>query len=815
MNTFTFDKKWTLASTFLGEKTIAAELPGDNYHALLVAGVIPDPYYGKNELLMQEIWKHDWEFSQTFNVPEELFENEYIYLTMSMIDTFCTCTLNGVEIFKTGNQFAAQKVEVKKFLKPTDNQIKFYIQNPMIEIEKRKKVAPDYGMLRHTILQGTNLIRKTMCHGGWDWGVRLPICGIYDDIKLVGINKSRIDALYNKQIHENDKVILTAVAELFAPESCEDEFTFSIDGQVKTIKAELKKGKNKVSCDFVIENPRFWYPNGYGEQNLYDLMVENSCQQVTKLAGLRTMELVREKDEIGCSFYFKVNGIRVFGKGADFVPCDAMASCQTEDVYEDLINSAVKANMNMLRVWGGGQYEKDCFYDLCDKKGILIWQDLMFCCAMYPADDWFVDEVAEELDYQIPRLRSHACIAIYCGDNECLGATRWFGPENNEKNLQRFINLNKRLVELMDKHDVEQIFWPSSPCGGPGNFGDNWKDDTQGDMHFWEVWNGGKNFDAYYTIKPRFCSEFGFEAFPSMEQILSFCPADDLNLFSSTMSLRQKCFKHNAPILGMFEMLFKLPLTMEGIVYQSQVQQAIAIKAGVEYWHAHQPRCMGAIYWQLNDNWPTVSWASIEHGGKWKQLNYHAKRFFAPVSGVMFKDTDGDIKHYVINDFPYAVKLKATLNCRSIISGEVLSSESCELELDATSSKLVKNYGSKFDNDFNAEEVYYELVTENLNDKTIHKNEFFTVLYKELKLQKTEVTAEVKEENGKFLVELSTEAPALYVTCDAVGIKGTFSDNSILLAPQEKVVLEFEPKEKCDAQKLAASLTIDHLQKYY
>jgi beta-mannosidase len=265
----------------------------------------------------------------------------------------------------------------------------------------------------------------------------------------------------------------------------------------------------------------------------------------------------------------------------------------------------------------------------------------------------------------------------------------------------------------------------------------------------------------------------------------------------------------------MFEMLFKLPLTMEGIVYQSQVQQAIAIKAGVEYWHAHQPRCMGAIYWQLNDNWPTVSWASIEHGGKWKQLNYHAKRFFAPVSGVMFKDIDGDIKHYVINDFPYAVKLKATLNCRSIISGEVLSSESCELELDATSSKLVKNYGSKFDNDFNAEEVYYELVTENLNDKTIHKNEFFTVLYKELKLQKTEVTAEVKEENGKFLVELSTEAPALYVTCDAVGIKGTFSDNSILLAPQEKVVLEFEPKEKCDAQKLAASLTIDHLQKYY
>ena len=804
-----------MSSTFLGEKVVKAELPGDNYYALLQAGIIPDPYYGKNELLMQEIWKHDWVFSQIFDVPEEVLNSEHIYLSMSMIDTFCTCTINGVEIFKSGNQFAAQNVEVKKVLKPTGNKIQFHIQNPMIEIQKRKEIASDYYMIRHTILQGTNLIRKTMCHGGWDWGISLPICGIYDEIKLIGVDKSRIDALYNRQKHENGKVELTAVAEVFAPINCEDEFTFETDGQVKTIKTTLKSGKNKVECNFIIENPRLWYPNGYGEQNLYDLICCNQNMKVTKLAGLRTMELVTEKDEIGSAFYFRVNGVRIFGKGADFVPCDAMASCQTEDVYEDLLDSAVKANMNMLRVWGGGQYEKECFYDLCDKKGILIWQDLMFCCAIYPADDWFIDEVAEELDYQIPRLRSHACMAIYCGDNECLGATKWFGPEHNEKNLKRFIALNKRLTELMDKYELEQVFWPSSPCGGPGNYGDNWHDDTRGDMHFWEVWNGGKNFDAYYTIKPRFCSEFGFEAFPSMEQIKSFCPPEELNLFSSTMSLRQKCFKHNAPILGMFEMLFKLPLTIDGLVYQSQVQQAIAIKAGVEYWHAHQPRCMGAIYWQLNDNWPTVSWASIEHGGKWKQLNYHAKRFFAPVSGVMFKDTDSEIKHFVINDLPYEIKVKATLNCRSIITGEILSSQVDEFALNPTSSKLVRNYGEKIDNNFAPEDVYYEIITENLTDKTTHVNNFFAVIYKELKLQKAEVTAQVRENNGKFEVELATTAPVLYVTLDAVGIKGTFSDNSILIAPQDKVILSFEPKEECSIEKLQKSLIVDHLAKFY
>ena len=239
-NIYKFSSEWEMGSTFLGDKIVKAELPGDNYYSLWQAGVIPDPYYGKNELLVQEVWKHDWVFSQSFDVPESVLKNEYIYLTMSMIDTFCTCTLNGVEIFKSGNQFACQKVEVKKFLKATDNKIQFYIQKPMDEIEKRKSIAPDYNMIRYTILYGTNLIRKTMCHGGWDWGISLPICGIYDEIKLVGINKSRIDALYNKQKHEKGKVELTAVAEVFAPVACEDEFTFEIDGQVKTIKTTPK-----------------------------------------------------------------------------------------------------------------------------------------------------------------------------------------------------------------------------------------------------------------------------------------------------------------------------------------------------------------------------------------------------------------------------------------------------------------------------------------------------------------------------------------------------------------------------------------------
>ncbi len=814
-STFFFDTQWQMKSDFLQGKSIPAELPGDNYHALLQAGLIPEPYFGKNEKNVQEARKFGYEFYKTFNVPENVLNSDYIYLEAAMVDTFCTCFINGREVFKSCNQFAVQRAEVKSYLKAGDNLIQFKIDAVEPGIAERKKIAPDYDMIRHTVLQGTNLLRKSMCHGGWDWGISLAICGIYDQIKLIGVNKSRVDALYNKQKHEDNKVYFTAVAEVFAPADAEDEFTFEIDNQTKTVKAALKKGKNKVSCDFVIENPRLWFPNNYGKPELYDLSVSTGKQKITKLAGLRTIELVHEADEIGKSMFFKVNGMRIFGKGADFIPCDAMASGQTEEVYRNLIESAARANMNMIRVWGGGQYEKECFYDLCDRNGILVWQDLMFCCAIYPADDWFVDEVAEELEYQIPRLRSHACIALFCGDNECLGATKWFGKDRDEMNMQRFIKLNKRLTELMAQYDVEQKFWPSSPCGGPGSFVDGWKNDTTGDMHYWEVWLRGKNFNSYYEIKPRFCSEFGFEAFPSYELIKSFCPEDELNLFSRTMSMRQKCPLGNAPIISMFEKLFKLPNSIEGIAYQSQVQQALAIKTGVEFWHANQPRCMGTVFWQLNDNWPTVSWSSIEFGGKWKQLQYHAKRFFAPVSGVLFRENGEDAKLYAVNDRPFSVEIKQIVNVRSLVDGAVLNSETFTFSLDKFTSKEVKNYGYAFENGCDPENVFYEIITENLTENTIHKNEYFDTAFKDLKLQKAAVIAEVKESDGKFYVEISTDKPALFVNLDTPSIKGNFSDNSFAVVPGENVVVEFTPESECDAETLQKIITIDHLAKYY
>ncbi len=310
-----------------------------------------------------------------------------------------------------------------------------------------------------------------------------------------------------------------------------------------------------------------------------------------------------------------------------------MSLRQKESVYRRLIDDARKANINMLRIWGGGQYEKDVFYEICDELGILLWHDLMFACSLYPSINWFLREVANEIAYQIPRLQHHPCIALWCGDNEVIGALQWYeeSKKNRDKYVANYLRLNDFVGSKCKEYDPTRVFWPSSPCSGSMDFSDNWHDDRSGDIHYWDVWHGGKSFEAYYDVTPRFCSEFGFQSFPVLPTVAQYAEKSQWNITAAHMKHHQKNKRGNSIMLEMCSRYFRMPESFEQHLYISQVQQACAMQIGIEYWRTMRPVCMGTLYWQLNDNWPGASWSSIDYTGRWKLLHYQLKKSFEPV----------------------------------------------------------------------------------------------------------------------------------------------------------------------------------------
>ena len=647
------------------EELVAANVPGDNHSALLAAGRIPDPYYGRNELQVQWIGEKDWEYSREFKVTESLLACESVYLNFDTVDTFAEVSVNGIRVGVTENMFRRYRFEIRHALKTGVNNIRVLIRSAAKEAAAVAAAQPmeiPYSKSCNTVPY-INHIRKVQCHAGWDWGITLMVSGIYGQTFIQGVENARIEHVNCAQKHRNGKCEVTAVAGLHAVKAGKVKVNFSFDGKEKKVSVQLIPGLNLVKAVFEIDKPRLWWPSGHGEQELYKLSVSTGDECAERMIGLRTVEVVREKDERGVGMKFRINGRDIFCKGANWIPADAMPERMTRERYDNLLSSAVAANMNMIRVWGGGQYENEIFYDLCDQKGLLVWHDMMFSCALYPATDEFIDNVKAELDYQIRRLNSHPCMALWCGDNECVGAMKWYdvARKNPITYAINYDRLNRELERAVERLAPEFTFWTSSPCGGPGNYNDGWHDDSCGDMHYWEVWHGSKSMEAYFEVTPRFCSEFGFQSFPSREIFDTFGTEADTNVFSPVMNHHQKCHKGNANIIGMIAKYFRMPEGFDNFLYLSQVQQALAIKTGVEYWRHLQPTCMGTIYWQLNDNWPVASWASLEYGGKWKQLHYHAKRFFAPAVTMTFQ-RDGELEVWSVNDSHKSMefKVKAT-----------------------------------------------------------------------------------------------------------------------------------------------------------
>jgi len=658
MKNLSLNGEWVLS----GPDDIAAkaQVPGCVHVDLLNESLIPDPYFRDNESRLQWIGESDWTYERRFEAGEELLASERLLLRCEGLDTFATVTLNGRRVAETNNMFRTWEWDIKSELKPGENHIRVDFGSTIGFATKcQEKHFLDHTGIGHHRVSGGNWIRKEQCNYGWDWGPILVTCGIWRDISIVAFDTVRASDLDIRQIHEDGRCILdlTLQAEVDLGVSLAVAFRVSRNGvELAKSAEELRDGNAKT--ELVISNPELWWPNGMGEQALYSVEAAlydesgNLCDSIERSIGLRRLELVREADEWGESFAFSANGKRFFAKGANWIPADTFDVRATDEALRDLLESAKAANMNMIRVWGGGVYERDRFYELCDELGLCVWQDFMFGCSAYPAfDDEFVENARIEAEQNVKRIRHHACLALWCGNNELEQIEGLVGDASGAMSWKDYERLfDDVLANVVREHNPDTDYWPSSEHSPIGDRTDS-SNPNWGDAHLWKVWHGREPFEWYRGSFHRFCSEFGFQSFPHPKTIETYTEPVDRNITSYVMELHQRSPIGNSAIVDYMLSWFRLPTGYESSVWLSQLLQALAIKYAVEHWRRNMPRCMGAIYWQLNDCWPVASWASIDSEHRWKALHFEAKRFFAPLMVSAVEDLDAKtVELFVSND---------------------------------------------------------------------------------------------------------------------------------------------------------------------
>ncbi len=664
---------WTLSSRSDSIKDCSIELPGDIVSALFKAGNIPDPFYGTNEIELLWIAREEWILERTFVLEADSLENSLWTLRIDRIDTVASVYLNNSLVHTSDNAFLMHHIDLSSVLKIGENRIQICLQSPELEAATRASGLAYPLPHMSAVVQSPhrNLLRKTQCHGGWDWGPCIMTSGVYGSITLLHSPNGYMSNLHTHVQNTNfNRWEVIVHVDMHARIESTHHFSCSIyyaDTPIAESSSSVHclPGTNSFSTTMIVENPKLWWTHDLGDQPLYQVRVQSSHDSKTQTIAFRTIALDTSKDAHGSAFRFLLNGHPITCKGSNWIPVDALPARQIPDTYAYLLKSAKKAHMNMIRVWGGGQYENDVFYDICDREGILVWQDFMFACSTYPADPDFLASVEEEVTYQTKRLMNHPCIAIWCGNNENLGALSWF--EETRKNRDVYLVDYDRLYEgtvgrLVKKLDPNRPWWPSSPSAGSNDYSDCWHDDSRGDMHFWDVWHEGKPFEAYEEIIPRFCSEFGFQSFPSLPTVQSFCDSSDMNVSAPQMEHHQKNERGNTIIVETMMRYFRMPHSFKHMLYLSQVQQAMAIEKAVDHWSCFPEQSAGFLYWQLNDCWPVTSWSSIEYSGRWKLLHYAAKRFFSPLR-LVWQRTEKYLRLIGINETaePQRALLKTSL----------------------------------------------------------------------------------------------------------------------------------------------------------
>ena len=643
------------------------QVPGSVYADLIRLGEMPDPYWRENAETSLEPMRHDWVYRRTFDLPAEFLRAPRVILRMEGIDTLAQVRLNGQPVGRADNMHVTWEWDVRELLRLGENELCVRLESPVNAALAAHERMPGWGS--SDAIPGFQQVRKAHCMYGWDWGPRLPDAGIWRSVSLLALDSPRLTGVRVRQEHSAEGVTLSIAPETDLP--CTGGWTARLvhpDGKVQTL-TSWTPGEASLK----VENPRLWWPHGAGDQPLYTLRVLlASGDSHTLRIGLRTVELVREKDAWGESFCFAVNGVRIFAMGADYIPEDCILSRVTPERTRQLIADCAAANMNMIRVWGGGGYPSEAFYDACDELGILVWQDLMYACAFYTLTPEMEKSVRVETRQQVRRLRHRASLALICGNNEIEGFMRHaivsqvqgnlkaFGPKNNGHYVDYLRLFDQILPEIVREEAPQTAWWPASPSSG-GRF-DNPDDPDRGDVHYWDVWHGQKPFTDYRRHFFRFVSEFGFQSFPLLPSVEQFTAPGDRNIFSPVMERHQRNGAANGKILAYLSETYRYPTDFGTLLWCSQLLQADAIRCGVEHWRRNRGRCMGAIYWQLNDCWPVASWASIDYYGRWKALHYQARRFFAPV--LLSCEEEGQLSQNPhINEWhPEPIRCGARLN---------------------------------------------------------------------------------------------------------------------------------------------------------
>ncbi|MFN3576283.1 MAG: beta-mannosidase [Tabrizicola sp.] len=766
--------RWTLSDES-GAHVIDFDLPGDGVSALVKAGVIPDPYRGRNEHDCRWVSERDWVARRAFS-----HDGSAAWLAIEGLDTVAEVRLNGELVLSAANVHRRWRVDVSSALKPGENTVEILFRSPVREALARAARMPfpiPYQQVNGPIPHA-NMLRKQQCDFGWDWNIALGVFGVSGGVRLEPPGP-RIGDIVVTQAHRK------GVAEVTLAVQAEglDEVTASLCGVSAT--AAVRNGVARLTL--AIADPVLWWPAGQGAQALHDLVVTGAGAQARRRLGLREMRLVSEPDAAGRSFGVRVNGRAVFARGANWIPADALFGRITPEAVRGLLQSAVDASMNMIRVWGGGRYEPDWFYDLCDELGLMVWQDFMFACHLYPSTPEFLAEVDAEVRDVVGRISHHACIALWCGDNELIGALTWF-PESRKDRDRYLVNydrLNRTVEAALHAVLPGANWWPSSPSPGPLAFGDAWHDDSSGDMHFWSVWHEGKDFDHYREVSPRFCSEFGFQSYPSLSVIRKFADPRDWNIASPVMESHQKNPGGNARIAETMFRYFRFPVDFPNFVYVSQVQQALAIKTAVTQWRSLKPHCQGTLYWQLNDTWPVCSWSSLDHGGNWKLLHHMAARFYAPVL-VTAVPKDGGIELRAVNDRAEAVSITVTANAAAM-DGTVrhLAQATVTVPTDAAVPVL-----SLAADALRADEVLAFTWSGDAQGGDLHAPK----PWKAYDLQPSGLMAEIRRDGGVWKLTLQVKALAPFVAVESE-VPGRFSTNAVTLFPGQPATITFTPED--------------------
>lgn len=817
MRKISLDKNWRMKRPTDREYLPCGNLPVSVYQTLLDNNKIPNPYYGENEYPSRDICRDDYDFKTKFLIESSLLSHEKVFLQLDGIDTLADIYINNMYVGSTDNMFRTYRFEVGDKLASGENKLKISIKSPILYMEKKFAQRPLYGM--DTNIKGYQHIRKAHCMSGWDWGPQLPDMGIWKNVQLIFADKGRIDSVNVLQDLNDDHTALTlnisAEIERFSdcPLTAETEISLS-DG--RTIKGVMTSGK----AVFKLANPELWYPRGYGKQPLNKITVRLYCgtellDTVTENIGFRRLT-VRRDDEKGL-FCFNCNGIDIFSMGANAIPLDQILPYITKNRIHEFLSRCTEENFNTLRIWGGGYYADDLLLDECDRLGIMVWQDFTFACSAYRLDEKFEETIRAEFKDNIKRMRGHACLALWCGNNEIESMWEGWGVPEDKEAQHDYVRIFEEIIpETLQKLDPQRFYWPSSPSVGGNQYGNdgvfhNSSDNRRGDQHYWDIWHNFKPIEDFRKYLFPFCSEYGFESIPNIKTIRSFAGESELNLCSPVMELHQKCTAGNEKLLYYIAQMCRYPYSFEKLIYASQLVQSDCIRSNAEHMRRSRGKCMGSLYWQINDSNPVISWSAVDYYSRPKALHYAAKRFYAPVLLSCLEEDTSSVILNVSNETMGSVKGVISWKLRNA-SSEILTDGTIGIEIPPLTAKnaAALNFSDYFRTEHDKRTNYLEYFLEE-NGKILSKGMTIFVRPKTFCFIDPHIDVCIDEKYEQFDITLTSAAFAKAVYLDLTDADCEFSDNWFDLNAGEPLMVSISRKslsEDMDSAQLSARLRI-------